>query len=53
MAPVKGPEIVDDLAARGLVQDHTDLDALRSRLASPITLYAGNINTINGDGLSQ
>jgi tyrosyl-tRNA synthetase len=34
--------VLDDLAARGLVQDHTDLEALRSRLAEgPITLYAG------------
>jgi tyrosyl-tRNA synthetase len=34
--------VLDDLAARGLVQDHTDLGALRSRLVEgPITLYAG------------
>ena len=34
--------VLDDLADRGLIQDHTDLDALRARLASgPITLYAG------------
>jgi tyrosyl-tRNA synthetase len=37
-----GDEILDDLVARGLVQDHTDLDLLRARLADgPITLYAG------------
>ena len=37
-----GDEILDDLAARGLVQDHTDLDRLRARLTErPITLYAG------------
>jgi tyrosyl-tRNA synthetase len=31
-----------DLADRGLIQDHTDLDALRSRLIEgPITVYAG------------
>ena len=34
--------VLDDLAARGLVQDHTDLDALEARLSEgPITLYAG------------
>ena len=34
--------VLDDLVDRGLVQDHTDLDALRARLVSgPITLYAG------------
>ena len=34
--------ILDDLAARGLIHDHTDLDALRTRLASGVTtLYAG------------
>jgi tyrosyl-tRNA synthetase len=34
--------ILDDLDARGLIQDHTDLDLLRARLAEgPITLYAG------------
>ena len=34
--------ILDDLAARGLIHDHTDLDALRDRLAAgPTTLYAG------------
>jgi tyrosyl-tRNA synthetase len=37
-----GDEILDDLAARGLVHDHTDLDVLRDRLrGGPITLYAG------------
>lgn len=36
------PGLLDDLEARGLVQDSTDRDALRARLAeSPITLYAG------------
>src|SRR5262245_8885347 len=40
--PVKGPEILDDLARRGLVHAHTDLEALRTRLGErPITLYAG------------
>ena len=34
--------ILDDLAARGLVHDHTDLDALRERLAAGVTtVYAG------------
>jgi tyrosyl-tRNA synthetase len=34
--------ILDDLAARGLLQDHTDLDALRRRLAEGMTtVYAG------------
>ena len=34
--------ILDDLQARGLIQDHTDLDLLRARLAEgPITVYAG------------
>src|SRR5690606_31560039 len=37
-----GAEILDDLAARALIHDHTDLDLLRARLAeSPITVYAG------------
>jgi tyrosyl-tRNA synthetase len=36
------PTILDDLRARGLVQDHTDLDALAQRLSDrPITVYAG------------
>jgi len=35
-------EILDDLMARGLVQDSTDQDALRSRLEEgPITVYCG------------
>ena len=35
-------DLLADLEARGLVQDATDLDALRSRLdAGPITLYYG------------
>jgi tyrosyl-tRNA synthetase len=39
---VKGAAIIDDLLARGLVQDHTDLGALRERLErGPITLYVG------------
>jgi tyrosyl-tRNA synthetase len=39
---VKGAAIIDDLLARGLVQDHTDLDALRARLdEGPMTLYIG------------
>lgn len=39
---MKGALILDDLAARGLIQDHTDLDGLRRRLdESPITVYAG------------
>jgi tyrosyl-tRNA synthetase len=42
MAPVQGAAILEDLATRGLVHDHTDLDALSSRLAAgPVTLYAG------------
>jgi tyrosyl-tRNA synthetase len=37
-----GGEILDDLVARGLVQDHTDLDLLRKRLdEGPIVVYAG------------
>jgi tyrosyl-tRNA synthetase len=39
---VNGAAIIDDLLARGLVQDHTDLDTLRERLAQgPLTLYVG------------
>lgn len=35
-------DLLDDLAARGLVHDTTDLEALRSRLAAgPIGLYIG------------
>jgi len=34
--------VLDDLEARGLVQDTTDRDALAARLASgPVTLYSG------------
>jgi tyrosyl-tRNA synthetase len=37
-----GAAVLDDLQARGLVHDHTDLDLLRARLdEAPITLYAG------------
>lgn len=40
--PVAPPDLLSDLAARGLLHDHTDLDALRSRLsAGPVTLYHG------------
>jgi len=39
---VSGAKILDDLTARGLVQDATNLDALRARLEEgPITVYAG------------
>jgi tyrosyl-tRNA synthetase len=39
---VSGAAIIDDLLARGLIQDHTDLDALRERLErGPMTLYVG------------
>ncbi|MDP9258761.1 MAG: tyrosine--tRNA ligase [Actinomycetota bacterium] len=39
---MSGAAIIDDLLARGLVQDHTDLVALRERLArGPMTLYVG------------
>lgn len=42
MAAGSGDEIIDDLLARGLVHDHTDLDALRARLRDgPITVYSG------------
>ncbi|MCC6435510.1 MAG: tyrosine--tRNA ligase [Acidimicrobiales bacterium] len=38
----KGSAVIDDLLARGLVQDSTDLDALRQRCdRGPITLYCG------------
>ncbi|MEZ5261502.1 MAG: tyrosine--tRNA ligase [Acidimicrobiales bacterium] len=38
----KGSAVIDDLLARGLVQDSTDLDALRRRCdEGPITLYCG------------
>lgn len=39
---MSGASILDDLAARGLIHDTTDIDALRERLdAGPITLYHG------------
>jgi tyrosyl-tRNA synthetase len=39
---VSGAAIIDDLTARGLIHDSTDLDTLRARLAErPITVYAG------------
>ena len=39
---VNGAEILDDLAARGLIQDCTDRDALQARLdEGPITVYCG------------
>lgn len=39
---MSGASVLDDLLARGLVQDTTDVDALRSRLdAGPVTLYHG------------
>ena len=39
---MSGASIIDDLAARGLIHDTTDIDALRERLdAGPITLYHG------------
>lgn len=39
---MSGASVIDDLAARGLLQDTTDLDALRERLdAGPVTLYHG------------
>ncbi len=39
---MNGPDILTDLAARGLVHDSTDPEALRQRLAEgPITVYAG------------
>ncbi len=37
-----GADILDDLVARGLVQDSTDLGAMRERMADgPLTLYCG------------
>ena len=40
--PTNGSAILDDLASRGLIEDSTDLDHLRSRLdAGPITVYCG------------
>jgi tyrosyl-tRNA synthetase len=39
---VSPAEIIDDLAARGLIHDSTDLDRLRERLGErPIGVYAG------------
>ena len=39
---MSGSAIIDDLEARGLLHDSTDLDALRTRLDDrPITVYAG------------
>ena len=39
---MSGAAIIDDLLARGLVQDHTDLDVLRERLErGPMALYVG------------
>jgi tyrosyl-tRNA synthetase len=39
---MNGSDLLDDLAARGLVHDHTDLDALRARLAQgPLAVYGG------------
>ncbi len=39
---MSGAAIIDDLQARRLIQDHTDLEALRERLErGPLTLYVG------------
>ncbi len=39
---VSASAVIDDLLARRLIQDHTDLDALRERLErGPMTLYVG------------
>ncbi len=35
------PNLLDDLVARGLVQDTTDLDALAQRLKEPVSVYYG------------
>jgi tyrosyl-tRNA synthetase len=35
------PTLLDDLEARGLVQDTTDRDALAKRLSEPVTVYFG------------
>jgi len=36
------PDVIDDLLWRGLLQDSTDLDALRNHLAAgPVTFYVG------------
>jgi tyrosyl-tRNA synthetase len=40
--PHDGSDILDDLAARGLIHDSTDLDSLRQRFAEgPVTVYCG------------
>ncbi len=42
MGPVTTGDVLDDLEARGLVQDHTDRSALAERLAAgPVVVYAG------------
>jgi tyrosyl-tRNA synthetase len=42
LARVSGSAIIDDLLARGLIHDHTDLGALRARLErGPMSLYVG------------
>ena len=39
---MSGASILDDLSARGLIHDTTNLDSLRERLdAGPVTLYHG------------
>ena len=39
---MSSPDILADLSARGLIQDTTDIEALRDRLAAgPIVVYAG------------
>ena len=41
-APTPAPTVLDDLAARGLVHDTTDRDALAARLAAgPVAVYYG------------
>src|SRR5699024_6884550 len=45
-APMETPEaraeVLDDLAWRGMIDDHTDLDALRGAMAAgPLTYYGG------------
>lgn len=40
-ASVKTDNIIDELEWRGLINQSTDLDSLRSVTAAPITLYAG------------
>ncbi|MDR7274368.1 tyrosine--tRNA ligase [Catenuloplanes atrovinosus] len=40
--PAVGEDLLDDLRWRGLIQDSTDLDELRARLAAgPVTYYVG------------